>query len=143
MAHIDAEEEVMEKHGSVGPTRPRGSSWPQPMRVHEATTEKKSSARQAPYEPKRDQSRARAREGVPTRHKFRLNLKELIAIPDVAYKLKPPPKTGRRLGPSKDTWCEFHLTLGHQLNELVKAGFLKEYLEENQEALTALAPAED
>jgi len=66
-------------------------------------------------------------------------------------KLKSPPKTDKRLGPSKDTWCEFHqafgrnlrncLTLGQQLNELVKDDFLKEYLEENQEALTSVAPA--
>jgi len=54
VAHISAKEEVMEKHGSVGPTRPRGNDWPQPMRVHEATTEKKSPARQAPYEWKRN-----------------------------------------------------------------------------------------
>jgi len=75
---------------------------------------------------------------VPTRHKFRIDLKELIVIPNVAEKLKSPPKTGRRLRPSKDTWCEFHqafghnllncLALGRQLNELVWDGFLKEYL---------------
>ena len=50
VAHIGPEEEVTEKHGSVGPTRPRGTSRPQPMRVHEATIEKKPPARQAPYE---------------------------------------------------------------------------------------------
>ena len=42
------------------------------------------------------------------------------------------------LGPRKDWWCEFHkafghhinnyLALGHQLDELVKNGFLKNYL---------------
>ena len=67
---------------------------------------------------------------MPTRHKFKVNFKEPIAIPDVADKLKPPPKIGGRLGPSKNTWCEFHqafghdlhncLALGHQLNELVR-----------------------
>jgi len=123
------------------------------MGVHEATTEKKPSARQAPYQPRKHQTKARTREGVPTRHKFRIELKEFIVIPNVANKLKLPPTTNRRLGPSKDTWCEFHqafghnlrnfLALGHQLNELVRDGFLKEYLEENQETPTSVAPTED
>ena len=78
-----------------------------------------------------------SRKGIRPRHE------RGKVIPNVADKLKSPPKTGRRLGPSKDTWCEFHqafhnlrncLALGHQFNELVSDGFLKEYLEENQEA---------
>ena len=147
VAHIGAMEEVTEKRESVGPTRPR------PMRVHEAMIEKKPLARQAPYEPRKHQTRARTREGAPTRHNFRIDLKELIVIPNVADKLKSPPKTDRRLGPSKETWCEFHqafghnlhncLALGHQLDELVRDGFLKEYLEENQEAPTSVALAGD
>ena len=62
----------------------------------------------------------------------------MIGIPNVADKLKSPPKTDKRLGPSKNTWCEFHqafdhnlpncLALKHQLEELVRDGFLKEYL---------------
>jgi len=35
------------------------------MRVHEATTEKKASAKQQPYEPKKPQTRGQAREDVP------------------------------------------------------------------------------
>ena len=58
VAHINVEEEVMEKRGSVGLTRPRGTGRPQPMRVHEATTEKKPPARQTPYEPRKHQTRA-------------------------------------------------------------------------------------
>jgi len=58
VAHIDTEEEVTEKRGSVGPTRPWGTGRPQVMRVHETTTEKKPPAKQAPYEPKRHQTRA-------------------------------------------------------------------------------------
>jgi len=67
-----------------------------------------------------------------------MDLKDLIVIPNVAEKLKSPPKIDKRLGPSKDTWCEFHQALGHnlhnclafgfQLEELVRNGFLKEYL---------------
>jgi len=53
VAHISAEEEVIAKRGSVGPTRPRGTSRPQPRRVHEAMTEKKPPAKQSPYEPRK------------------------------------------------------------------------------------------
>ena len=45
MAHIAAEDRVTEKRGSVGPVRPRAAGRPQPMRVHEATTEKKGSGK--------------------------------------------------------------------------------------------------
>ena len=58
VAHIGAEEEVTEKRGSVGPTRPQGTGRPQPMRVHEATTKKKPPARQVPYEPRKHKTRA-------------------------------------------------------------------------------------
>jgi len=73
------------------------------MRVHETAMEKTSPHRHAPYEPKKHQTRARAKKGKPCRHKFRVNLNKLIAIPDVANKLKPPPKSDKRLGPRKDT----------------------------------------
>ena len=79
--------------------------------------------------------------------------KELIAILDVANRLKPPPKIDKRLGSSKIAWCEFHhaidhnlrscLVLGFQLDELVRCGFLKDYLQEPQGALTTTAPAGD
>ena len=67
-----------------------------------------------------------------------VELKDLIAIPNIAEKLKIPPKTVKKLGPNKNAWCEFHqvfghpihncLALGHQLDELVKNGFLRYYL---------------
>jgi len=54
--------------------------------------------------------------------------------------LKVPAKTDRKMGPNKNAWCEFHqahghyirncLALAHQLDELVKSGFLKDYLQE-------------
>jgi len=79
--------------------------------------------------------------------------KELIAIPNVADKLKFPPKSNKNLGPSKGTWCEFQKAFGHnvrnciaqgyQLVGLVKDGFLKEYLEEGQEASMVVTPAVD
>jgi len=64
VVHIGAEEEVTKIYGSIGPTRPLGTGRTQPMRVHEATTEKKPPARQATYEPRKHQIRARTREGT-------------------------------------------------------------------------------
>jgi len=110
------------------------------MRVHEARTEKKDSEKQPPYEARKPQTRARTKENAPTRHNFRMDLKELIVIANVADRLKSPSKTDKRLGLNKDTWCEFHqafgqglrncLELGFRLDELVRNGFLKEYLQE-------------
>jgi len=67
-----------------------------------------------------------------------VELKDLIVVPNIADRLRPPVKTDKVLGPHKDSWCEFHkafghhinncLALGHQLDELVKNGFLKDYL---------------
>jgi len=58
-------------------------------------------------------------------------------------KLKFLQKTDRNLGSRKEVWCEFHkgfgheiercIALGHQLANLVKEGFLKEYLKADQE----------
>ena len=70
VAHIVAEEEVTEKRGSIGPARPRGTSRPQPMRVHEAMTEKKAPRKQPLYETRKPQTRAQTKEGTPTRHNF-------------------------------------------------------------------------
>ncbi|XP_068466335.1 uncharacterized protein [Phaseolus vulgaris] len=72
-----------------------------------------------------------------------MGLADLIAIPNIAARLKVPKKTTEKvLGPKPDAWCEFHksfghsinscLALGYQLAELVKCGFLKDYLLEKQ-----------
>jgi len=72
-----------------------------------------------------------------------MGLADLIAIPNIAARLKVPEKTiDKVLGPKPDAWCEFHnsfshslnscLALGYQLAELVKCGFLKDYLLEKQ-----------
>ena len=81
---------------------------------------------------------------MPPRHDFVIEVKDLIAIPNIAERLKVPPKTDKKLGPYKNAWCEFHqafghpirycLALGHQLDELVKNGFLRDYLQEKQGA---------
>ena len=69
-----------------------------------------------------------------------VELNYLIAIPNIAERLKIPPKTDKKLGPNKNAWCEFHqafglpirkcLALGHQLDELVKNDFLRDYMQE-------------
>jgi len=112
------------------------------MRVHEAATGKKSQGRKQPYESKKPQAKGRARENKPVRHSFVVELKDLIDVPNIAERLKMPTKNDKVLGPHKDAWCEFHqafghpirscLALGHQLNELVKSGFLNDYLAESQ-----------
>jgi len=72
-----------------------------------------------------------------------VELKELIAISNIAAKLKVLAKTDIRMWPNKNAWCEFQqanghyicncLSLAHQLDELVKGGFLKDYLQEQQD----------
>jgi len=123
------------------------------MRVHEATTKKKAQGAQPPYKARKSQTRARTRENTPPRHNFWVELKDLITILDVPNKLKPPPKNDKRLGPSKNAWCEFHQALGHKLHnclalgflldELVRGSFLKDYLQESQGALTTAPPTGD
>ena len=84
------------------------------MRVHEATTEKKGSGKQQPYE--KPQTRARARRYPPPKHNFRIKLKELIVIPNIATRLKMPLKTDKKMDPNKNTWCEFHQAYDHPIS---------------------------
>jgi len=82
-----------------------------------------------------------------------VELKELIAIPNIAARLKVPTKIDRKMGPNKNAWCEFHqandhhiqncLALAHQLDELVKSGFLKDYLQEETDDQTLVAMGAD
>jgi len=60
-----------------------------------------------------------------------------------------PPKIDKRLGPNENACCEFHkayehpirncLALGRQLDELVKNGLLRDYLQEKQGTKDAAA----
>ncbi|XP_068463522.1 uncharacterized protein [Phaseolus vulgaris] len=155
VAHIVVETAVSEKRGSAALTKSRGgpSRPQQPMRVHEAKEGKKAQGKHRPYEPM-DQGRGRARESnVPPRFDFVVELAELIAIPTIAARLRAPEKTDKVLGRKKNVWCEFHqayghslhscLALGHQLAELVKSGFLSDYLREAQGDRASGPPAED
>ncbi|XP_068492070.1 uncharacterized protein [Phaseolus vulgaris] len=82
-----------------------------------------------------------------------MELKDLIVVPNIADRLRPPVKSDKVLGPRKDSWCEFHetfghhinncLALGHQLDELVKNGFLKDYLAGSATTTTLAVPEED
>jgi len=123
VAHIVAEDRVTEKRSSVGPVRPRGTGRPQPMRVHEATTEKKAPGAQPPYEARKPQTGAHTRENIPPRHNLWGDLKEMIAIRDVVSRLKPSSKTNKKLGPSKSAWCKFHQATGHNLRSCLALGF--------------------
>jgi len=72
-----------------------------------------------------------------------INIEEAVAIPETIEKLRFPQKPDKILGSRNDVWCEFHkgfghsiercLALGHQLTELLREGFLKEYLETSLE----------
>jgi len=140
--HIASEGEVYEKRTTVAPARPRADMRTQPSRVHEAATERKNQDRKRPYEARRTQPRGRAegrREGNrPLRHNFVVELKDLIVVPNIADRLRPPVKSDKVVGPHKELWCKFHeafghhinncLALGYQLDELVKNGFLKDFL---------------
>ena len=82
-----------------------------------------------------------------------MELKDLIAIPNIADRLRPPVKSDKVLGPRKDSWCEFHeafvhhinncLALGHQQDELVKNGFPKDYLAGPATTAALAVPEED
>jgi len=153
VTHIAAEGEVNEKRASVVPARPRAPLRAQPARVNEATIGKRSQERKRPYEPRKPQAKGRSGETKPVRHNFVVELKDLIAMSNIADRLRIPTKTDKVLGSHKDAWREFHqafghsitscLALGHQLDELVKRGFLNDYLAGSSEAKALTASAED
>ncbi|XP_068498169.1 uncharacterized protein [Phaseolus vulgaris] len=141
--------EINEEHASVIPACPRAPSCAQPMRVNKVATGKRGQGGKWPFEPRKPQAKGRSGENKPVKHNFVVELKDLIFVPNIADRLKMPVKTDKVLGPHKDAWCEFHqafpinscLALGHQLDELVKSGFLNDYLARpsGTEALTASA----
>jgi len=116
--------------------------------VNEAATGRRGQERKRPYEARKPQARGRTGENRPVRHNFVVELKDLIAD-----RLRVPAKTDKVLGLHKDAWCEFHqafghqitncLALGHQLDELVKSGFLKDYLAGSSVAAALAVPEED
>ena len=111
MEHIASEGEAYEKCIPTAPARPRAQIRTQPARIHEAATERRNPDRKRTYEARRAPSRARAegrREGSrPLRHNFVVELKDLIVVPNIADRLRPPAKSDKILGPVSYT----HLTL--------------------------------
>ena len=103
---------------------------------------KKDQRTRHPYDPRKNKGRGPGcpREyNHPPKYKFVMGLADLIAIPNIAARLKAPQKVGDKvLGPKPNAWCEFHqsfghtvdscLALGYQLDDLVKSGFLNDYL---------------
>jgi len=151
MEHIAIE--VCKKRASVAPARRRAQSCAQLARVNEAATGRRGQERKRPYEARKPQARGRSGKNRPVRHNFVVELKDLIAVPNIADRLRVPAKTDKVLGPHKDVWCEFHqafghqitncLALGHQLDELVKSGFLNDYLAGSSAAAALAVPEED
>jgi len=154
--HIASKGEAYEKCTTAAPTHPRAQMRAQPARVHEATTERKNQDRRRTYETRRTQPKGRSegRREVnrPIRHNFVVELKDLIIVPNIADRLRPPVKSDKVLVPHKKSWCEFHeafrhhinncLALGYQLDELVKNGFLKDYLVGSTATPVAATPEE-
>ena len=82
-----------------------------------------------PYDPKKSNEKGkgpgRPREtNRPPRYEFVMGLADLIAIPNIAARLKVPEKTTEKvLGPKPDTWCEFHKSFGHSINSCLALGY--------------------
>ncbi|XP_068486741.1 uncharacterized protein [Phaseolus vulgaris] len=146
VAHIAAESEVSEKRGNVAPAKPRAQTRIQPQRVMEAAVGKKDQRVYHPYDPRKNKGKGQGRpreSNRPPKYEFVMGLADLIAIRNIVARLEVPEKTSDKvMGPKPDMWCEFHkgfghsinscLALGHQLAELVKCGFLKDYLLEKR-----------
>ena len=66
----------------------------------------------------------------PARYNFVVELKDLIAVPDIAERLRRPAKSDK-------------VSLGYQLDELVRTGFLKDYVAEPATTATLPPPAEE
>jgi len=69
------------------------------------------------------QTRSKAKGDLLFRHKFKITYKELLVVSGMANKLRFPTKTDRNLGPSKDTWCEFHKAFGHDVENCITIGY--------------------
>jgi len=112
------------KHNSMHPrqVKPKEGSRAEPLRLHEATTEKRSDARQTPYASRKSQPRTKARDDLPFRPKFRMTYKDLLGMPGMADKLRFPPKSNRNLGLRKEIWCEFHKGFRHDAEHCIALG---------------------
>ena len=105
-----------------GQAKPKEGSRAQPMRVHEAVTEKRSDTQRAPYAPRKSQLKSKEK-NLPFRPKFRMTYKELLDMSSMADKLRFPMKSVKNLGPRKEVWCEFHKAFGHDVEHCIALGY--------------------
>ena len=87
--------------------------------MNETATGKRGQGGKRPYEQRKPQAKGRPIANKLVRHKFVVELKDLIAVPNIADRLKMPAKSDRVLGPRKDLWCEFHQGFGHAINNFL------------------------
>ena len=52
-----------------------------------------------------------------------VELKDLIVVPNIADRLRPPVKSDKVLGPHKESWCEFHEAFVHHINNFLALGY--------------------
>ena len=99
----------------------------QPQRVTETAAGKRDQRTRHPYDPNKSKSKGPGRprkSNRPPRYEFVMVLADLIAIPNIAAKLKVPEKTTEKvLGPKQDAWCEFHKSFGHSINSCLAMGY--------------------
>ena len=92
----------------------------------EAAAGKRDQRTRHPYDPKKNKSKGPGRpweSNRPPRYEFMMGLADLIAIPNIAARLKVPEKTAEKiLGPKPDAWCEFHKSFGHSINSCLALG---------------------
>jgi len=79
VAQVVAKKAITVKRGKTYPrqAKPKEGSRAQPMRIHEAVTEKRSDTWQAPYAPRKSHPRSKAKDDLPFRPKFKMTYKEL------------------------------------------------------------------
>ena len=89
---------------------------------------KKDQRTRHPYDPKKNKGRGPGRPmefNRPSKYKFVIGLADLIAIPNIAARLKAPEKVGDKvLGPKLNAWCEFYQSFGHTV-DLCQERFLE------------------
>jgi len=120
VAHIAAESEVSEIRGNVAPAKPRTQTRIQPQRVMEAAAGKKDQRMRHPYDPKKSKGKGPGQpkeSNRPPRYEYVMGLADLIAISNIAARLKVLEKTTNNvLGLKPHAWCEFHKSFGHSIN---------------------------
>jgi len=106
--HIEAEEDVLRKNGSLRSKQPRynENNRDHSARSNEVFIEKRTDQRYVPYVAKKEEHKTKAKEEMEIRPRFWVSYKEFIGMPRVADRLKFPKMTDRFLGSRRDIWCD-------------------------------------